>query len=753
MKATIFFFLMTGSIYAGEPGLAEHNNVDYVWVLAAAILVFIMQAGFLCVEAGMARAKNSINVSIKNICDFVIASCSFWIVGFSLMFGANVSDNGIIGWTNILSVLDVNMSSMQESIVGQPVEWVCVFFIFQVVFTSTAATIDSGALAGRTKFSSYLLMSAFVSAVIYPIFGHWAWGSLLMGEVSQGWLEKIGFLDFAGSTVVHSVGGWAALAGVIVVGPRIGKYNKDGSTNDIAPHNMPMVYLGVFILFFGWFGFNCGSTTSATPEIAKIAMTTIISACFACLSATALSWIFSSMKRPEGTMIANGILGGLVGITAGCNMVSGVGACIIGLVSGSLVYFGTRYLERVLKIDDVVGAIVVHGVCGAWGTIALTIVPGTLPEGVSVLSQFGIQCLGVTACFVWTFGLTYIFLKVTDLIGWKMRVTPEDEIIGLNIAEHGARSSILELASAMQTATNNSQFNDSVKVDVETGTEIGDLAHHFNLMIDAIQLEQKRAYNSQKHVEDMRIKEKERLDNYSGYMEKNVAQIREETHQIESALKETHSKSEDMIASVVEMSDTIQISLNQLKEIVISTGEAKIISDDAKGETLNSKAIVDSLEDQAQNITTIVKAITDISDQTRLLALNANIESGRAGSFGKAFSVVANEVKDLSGKSNESAKMISNKIRGIQDSSSKTIMSINEITMVIDRIHDINNFIADSILNQSSEGEQMRITAKMAGENAKEVGNIVKQVAKRSEGIRSKVDNLYKNSSKMLEAS
>lgn len=753
IKVFVILLFSGSDLLAGEPGkLAQHSNLDYVWVLISAILVFIMQAGFLCVEAGMARAKNSINVAIKNLCDFVIASCSFWFIGFAVMFGENITDYGIVGWTSSLSALDVNMTLMQQSLIGHPVEWVCAFFIFQVVFTGTAATIDSGALAGRTRFSSYLMLSAFLSVIIYPIFGHWAWGSLLMGESSMGWLEKMGFLDFAGSTVVHSVGGWAALAGVIVVGPRIGKYNKDGSANTISPHNMPMVYLGVFILFFGWFGFNCGSTTEATPEIAKIAMTTVLAACFACLTSTALSWFFSSNKRPEGDMIANGILGGLVGITAGCNMVSGVGAMIIGVVSGGLVYGGTKYLEKVLKIDDVVGAIAVHGICGAWGTIGLAIVPGVLPEGATVLSQLGVQFTGVAICFVWTFGLTYIFLKVLNSVGLNIRVEPEAEILGLNISEHGASSTILELANAMHGATTNKTFDDSVKVDVEVGTEIGDLGHHFNLMIDAIQMEQFRAFKSQKKVEEMGAREKERLKNYSSYMEENVATIRAETHEIESALKRTYEKSNNMIESVAIMNGVIQTSLNSLKGIVVSAGEAKDISSEAKNETISSKDVVDSLGDQANNITTIVKTITEISDQTKLLALNANIESCRAGEFGKAFSVVANEVKELSDRSNHSARMISDKISNIQSSSDQTIDTINGITGIIERIHDINNNIAQAIAEQSNEGDKMISTANIAGENAKDVGDIVKDVARRSEAIRSKIDDLYLNSNAMLEA-
>ena len=357
------------------------DALNYVWILTAAALVFVMQGGFMCLESGLARAKNSINVSIKNMADFVISVAGFWAVGFGLMFGA--SQSGLFGTSHFFSDFHAD-------------PWVAVFFVFQAVFCGTAATIDSGAVAERTRFGSYLIISAFTSIIIYPIFGHWAWGSFLT-EGTPGWLEARGFVDFAGSTVVHSVGGWVALAGVIVIGPRIGKFDKGGTPRKIHPHSLPLAYLGTFILFFGWFGFNCGSTLAATTDIAGIAMTTMISACLSGLSASACSWIFSNEKLPEAEMIANGVLGGLVAITAGCASVSAVGAAAIGLIAGCVVYAATQIIERVLKLDDVVGAIPVHGVCGAWGTIATGIFmtsDSLAAAGTTRWEQIGVQCLG-----------------------------------------------------------------------------------------------------------------------------------------------------------------------------------------------------------------------------------------------------------------------------------------------------------------------------------------------------------------------
>ena len=289
----------------------------------------------------------------------------------------------------------------------------------------TAATIDSGAVCERAKLKQYILLSFILTIFIYPVFGHWAWGSFLHGSDpasgGAGWLEARGFKDFAGSSVVHSVGGWMALAGVIVVGPRLEKFEIDPQTGKklkarkIQPGDMRFVFLGTFILFFGWFGFNCGSTLAATPDIAGIALNTTLSACFGCVVSSGLSWIFHPEKKIEGEMIANGVLAGLVGITAGCAYVDTAGAAIIGAVSGFIVYYVTILLERVLKLDDVVGAVPVHGFCGAWGTLAVGLfIRDDMLDGMTRMDQIGVQALGVVSCFLWAFGLGLLFYFLTD---------------------------------------------------------------------------------------------------------------------------------------------------------------------------------------------------------------------------------------------------------------------------------------------------------------------------------------------------
>jgi Amt family ammonium transporter len=390
------------------------THANYLWTLIAAALVFFMQAGFAMVEAGFTRAKNAINIMMKNLMDFSIGSLAFWAVGFGLMFGASKT-----GWFGASGFFLSDFS-----LDGDP--WVLAFWMFQVVFCATAATIVSGGMAERTKFSGYIIYSIILSAVIYPVFGSWAWGSLFNGS---GWLEGLGFIDFAGSTVVHSVGGWAALAGAIVLGPRLGKYGKDGSVRPILGHNLPLAALGVFILWLGWFGFNPGSTTTADTSIAMIFVNTNLAAAAGAVAAMVSSWI--KFGKPEVGMSLNGALAGLVGITAGCANVTPGSAIIIGLVAGVLVLISVLFFDKI-KVDDPVGAISVHGVCGAWGTLAA----GLFDIAGFSLATLGVQLIGIVACFIWTFGTAFIMFKVVSgTIG--LRVSPEEELEGLDHTEHG----------------------------------------------------------------------------------------------------------------------------------------------------------------------------------------------------------------------------------------------------------------------------------------------------------------------------
>lgn len=389
------------------------RHADFVWTILAAVLVLLMQAGFSLIEVGMTRAKNAVNICMKNIMDLSMGSLAFWLVGFGIMFGPSG------GWFGTGSFMLSDYATDQDP-------WLYAFWIFQTVFAATAATIVSGAVAERTKFSVYIMYSVFLTAIVYPVFGSWAWGSLYKGD---GWLEGLGFIDFAGSTVVHSVGGWGALAGAMVVGPRLGRFTSEGKPRAMPGHNLVFVTLGMFILWFGWFGFNAGSTTAATVDIALIAVNTNLSAAAGALGAMVTAWLF--LKKPDATMTINGALAGLVGITAGCANVVPGSAVLIGLAAGVLVVFSVLFFDR-RQIDDPVGAISVHGVCGAWGTLAA----GLFNAGGVTLAIVGTQLLGIVAAFVWVFGTMFAFFKIVDAtVG--MRVSAEEEIAGLDVFEHG----------------------------------------------------------------------------------------------------------------------------------------------------------------------------------------------------------------------------------------------------------------------------------------------------------------------------
>jgi Amt family ammonium transporter len=392
-----------------------------------------MQAGFAMVEAGFTRAKNAVNILAKNIMDMSVGALVFFGVGFGVMFGSSHA-GGFIGWGDML---------LSNAVPGVS-DWTFTFFLFQTVFAATAATIVSGAMAERTQFKAYLLYSAAICILIYPVSGHWAWASLLGVEGASGWLESLGFMDFAGSTVVHSVGGWVGLAGAIVLGPRIGKYTRDGISKPILGHNMPLAALGVFILWFGWFGFNPGSTTAGTDlSIARIAVTTCLAACAGTIGGLYTSWFRSG--KPDLAMALNGALAGLVAITAPCANVSPLSSIVIGLIAGVLVVFSVIFIDHVLKIDDPVGAVSVHGVCGLWGTLACGLFAQEAYGGVNGLffggglKLLGVQALGAGSVFLWAFGVGMIVFKVLDAsIG--LRVTREEEIKGLDLGEHGVES-------------------------------------------------------------------------------------------------------------------------------------------------------------------------------------------------------------------------------------------------------------------------------------------------------------------------
>ena len=417
--------LMTPGVSAAEGTLTAEQvalGLNTVWVLVGAFLVFFMQAGFGMVEVGFIRAKNACNILTKNFLDFCMASLGFFLIGYGLMFGDGNALLGTKGWL---------LSGLEPMAGGVPL---FAFWLFQAAFCGAAATIVAGGVAERMKFSAYLIYSFLISALIYPIVGHWIWGG--------GWLSGLGFADFAGSTVVHTVGGFAALVGTWMLGPREGKYGPDGKPNVLAGHSIPLASLGVFILWFGWFGFNAGSTLAVGDGqlIGRVAMNTNLAAAFGGIVAMLTVW--KRVGQPDLSMAMNGALAGLVGITAPCAFVEPWAACVIGIVAGYVVVRGVELLDR-LRIDDPVGAVPVHGMCGVWGTLAVGLFGksslGLAHEGLIYggnPTQLGIQIVGSAAAILFVVGTMWGIFKLIDVIV-GLRVNRLEELRGLDIGEHG----------------------------------------------------------------------------------------------------------------------------------------------------------------------------------------------------------------------------------------------------------------------------------------------------------------------------
>ncbi len=436
------------------------STVDVVWVLTSAALVFMMQAGFCCLESGYVRSKNSVNVAAKNFADFCISAGIFWAVGFGLMFGA--SDNGVIGASGFLF-----SESRDSSHIA--------FFVFQLMFCGAATTIVSGAVAERTTYVGYLMIAVVISLIIYPVFGHWAWGGADGG--APGWLAAIGFVDFAGSTVVHSIAGWVGLAAVLIIGPRDGRF--DGTGGNFRSHSLPLSALGVFTIWVGWIGFNGGSTLAANDAVPLIVFNTLIAGAFGGLASIVLAPVM--FGRSDVPSMLNGALAGLVAITAPAHAVGPEGAVVIGLIGGMLCMAAASVLER-LRIDDVLSAFPVHAVAGIWGTLSVALFgrPEILATGLGRFDQFLVQGLGALAAAVWAFGLGFVLLKLINRI-YPLRVPLNAERIGLNISEHDQSTEQLDLLQAMEFQRVTGDY--SRPIPVEPNSETGDIAAQYNRVL------------------------------------------------------------------------------------------------------------------------------------------------------------------------------------------------------------------------------------------------------------------------------
>ena len=460
------------------------SYVDTLWVIDCAILVFIMQAGFMCMETGLSRHKNSINVALKNAADFGVSVVIFWIFGFGLMFGS--SYNGLFG-TDLFFFKTTNAEYMT-------------YFVFQAMFVATAATIISGAVAERMKFNGYLIITILATGIIYPIVGHWAWSSSylsnidsakeLLNEVDQvtstGWLTNLGFVDFAGSTIVHSVGGWIALSAVIIIGPRIGKYSESNK-GKFTGSSFPLAVLGTLILWFGWFGFNGGSNGAMDEAVPLILINTFLAAAFGLLTGLGTSFII--YKKPDPFYVVLGPLAGLVAITAGCNSMTTVVAIFVGIIGALVAVLITEILNK-YEIDDVVGAVPVHLGAGVWGTLAVGFFSdlNILGTDLTRLEQIKAQFIGVLTIGAFSFFGSYIILRILNYF-YPLRVTPLQEELGLNIAEHNAVSVEHDLISILEKQSQSGDL--AIRGPQDPFTAGGVIGLYYNKLMNKLEISEK----------------------------------------------------------------------------------------------------------------------------------------------------------------------------------------------------------------------------------------------------------------------
>jgi Amt family ammonium transporter len=446
----------------------DKSLIDVLWVTVCAVLVFLMQAGFLCLEAGSSRSKNNINVAIKNIADFGVSVLCFWLFGYGLMFGQ--SHNGWIG-----------VSAFFPEI-GQGEVWMVAFFLFQAMFCGTAVTIVSGAVAERMRFNSYLLICVLLSGLVYPIFGHWSWNGI-NANGPAGWLEALGFVDFAGSTVVHSIGGWVSLACVIILGPRIGRFSSKRRRPFMYGFDLTLAVVGALLLWLGWFGFNGGSALALNEQVPGIITNTLLAGCAGLAAPIGLS-LFRGERVPV-TAVMNGSLAGLVAITANCHVVTAGIAILIGAIGSLCMVLVEKLLEK-FQIDDVVGAIPVHLGAGIWGTLAVALFGDLdlIGTGLDRHAQLMVQLLGISTAGLWSFGVIYVVLRLVNL-HWPIRVPRKHEYIGLNVAEHGAVSDLVDLFKVMRQQERTGDLK--LRAPVELFTPVGQIAARYNRVISALE--------------------------------------------------------------------------------------------------------------------------------------------------------------------------------------------------------------------------------------------------------------------------
>ena len=711
---------------------------EHIWIAVAVMVIFLMKGGFLLFEAGLVRSKNTINTAQKNLADTILSSIIFYIIGYNIMFGETV--NGLFGWTPSLDFHDVEHT----------------FFIYQIVFCSMVATVVSGALAERIKFSSYMACTFFTTLITYPVFGHWVWGNKVLPENSS-YLIDAGFIDFAGSTVVCALGGWVALAALVVIGPRHGKYNEDGSVNPMQASNIVLTGFGAIILWVGAMAFNAGLAHAGSEDAARVMSNTILVGSFSGMTSMILGRLRDGLFRPERCIY--GILGGLCAIAAGCHKFTAIDTIIIGIGSGAIVFTTYYLMTHKFKIDDVVCAVPINGFCGAFGTIMVGVLGD--PQyfnGNTNGEQTIAQLKGVGLSFVWGFGLSYIFFKLLHKF-YGMRVEIEEEIQGLNRAEHGVTMGTGELQDALNKIVEG-DGDLTVRLDETTGDESAEIATIFNKFVQKLQYLMVNISQNAKILNTS----SSRLSGVSKEFSQNFETIFEQSDKVSKfaenvssevkisadasataneSIKSISKNAEKMSGNMEEMSTTVSEMMNSIKQVSTDVNGVSQQTDSAKEFADKASQTVSELEKAATKIDNVVELISKIAHQTNLLALNASIEATKAGEAGQGFAVVANEVKNLSKQTKLATEEISARITEIQKSTNDSSASINEVSEVIDAINESMSHINKIVEKQGEGADIISKNVRDNVENAKTVSESISGIAQNTDTVK---DNLYKAS-------
>ena len=741
------------------------NMPTLIWLCIAAILVASMQIGFLFVEAGYVRSKNSINVAMKNIADFALAFLLFMLIGAALMFGSSIY--GIYGWDNRL----FGLSGVSPDMIPM--------LFFQAMFCGTAATIVSGAVAERMRFSGYFLISIPLILFVYPVIGHAIWGSVVLGDGSKGWLEAYGFVDAAGSTVVHVVGGFAALAAIIVLGARKGRFDpQTGVAHHIQGHSPVLSAAGALILFTGWLGFNSGGLAPGSAEFAYALLNTALSACAGVFAATLLSYLRHGVLRTEYSV--NGLLAGLVAITASAPFASPVMASLLGLIAAASAMIGAEFVERKLRLDDAVHAFAVHGWAGVVGTIAVPIVSRAGQFDMPIFQHLGIQLMGTIYAAAFSFLtilLSAILIKKTGFL----RVTEEEEEMGLNIVEHGVSLGTGSLEKVLRKL-NDGVSDLSTRVEIDPFDEAAELASGFNAFLEKIEHAEKaaRAHLLAEQAENQRIEhdilarvaddERIRAEAVNSILERFQAAF-------EKQVNELQSQSIQLAAQAKQLSAQADESEGQAKEASVTSGEAARIAQrvaqatddlsatlqlmaDDMGSANNSvmtavdasakgREAISSLEQGAQEIGKLVASINLIMRRTNMLALNAAIEAANAGEQGKSFAVVAGEIGTLATQTRGVSGEIQDIINNISGLIGEAVARFRAIDSEITGVTAITATAQVSATQQAAKGYEL---GKLVGDAAKlsiVAGENVDAVSDQLESTAQSVDSLENSAGRL----